>query len=251
MPACGPKSIQQTNFGFLIMTGTRLGPDEVRSLMQKMTGICLIESHEGNFTSLSGSAAINAGGRLPVVDATQSDQEVDSGGAMATVDGTGLRSELFPTFHSGANKHGWLGRDDQNKGFRDPDRYGWLHYDLGSQQQLCGLRIWNYNDVGALNARSVRDIDVFVSNDKEAFGDNRHKSWRKVTELVDIPRGPGYKSKQPYGADFEVSDAPRARYVRLDVQRNWGNGWNTALAEVQFFGSAEKQVVAVTEIKLE
>ena len=64
--------------------------------------------------------------------------------------------------------------------------------------------------------------------------------------MNDIPQGAGHLTNAPYGADYKMNKPASARYVRLDVQRNWGNGWNTALAEVQFFALPDQRIFAVT-----
>ena len=215
-----PTSFPADRFRFYDAEGKELSIDQVVALTPQLTSILLIDRFRGQFTGLKQTAALDGGGVLEVIRATQSNQEVDSGGAIATVNGLGLDNR-YPATHNGVNVHGWLSRDDRNKGFGDPDRFGWLHYDLGTAHRVSGLRIWNYNYQPLLR-RCVRDIDVYVSNDKAALGDNDHASWKLIAELADVPQGPGHTNTSPYGSDYEFEQAMLGQYVRLDVQRNWG-----------------------------
>ena len=85
----------------------------------------------------------------------------------------------------------------------------------------------------------MRDIKVYVASDEVVFGDNRNAKWKEVGELKDIPIGPGHDKDDPYGTSFKFKSTVKARYVRLDIQRNWGNHFNTLLAEVQFYGKPD------------
>ena len=245
------KLFDVNRFLFYDQDGSALTPRDAAALTPKMTNVLLFEGLDGEFKGVQRSGALSGGGRLTVIDATESVGDRGSGGAIATVNGRGFEGnqDLFPTYHKAMDVRGWLGRDDQNKGFADPDRFGWLHYDLGTPQTLIGLRVWNYNYIKLIR-RAVRDIDVYVSSDSNAYGNNDHVSWENTAELKDIPMGPGHLTKMPYGSNFEISSPLAARYIRLDIQRNWGNGFNTALAEVQFFGPPNAILVIVTPDKI-
>lgn len=242
-----PKLFSVERFKFYDADGKALIASDVAKLTPKMTKVFLVEGYSGDFSKdvadVRQTALLAAGGKADVITATESSGDLHSGGAIATVNGLGLDT-TFPSCHTAMDSFGWLGRDDRNQGPVGPDRYGWLHYDLGTVQQIVGLRIWNYN-YAKLIRRSVRDIDVYVSTDAEAYGDNAHASWQRVAELKDIPKGPGHLTKMPYGSDYPVQPVS-GRFIRLDVQRNWGNGWNTAFAEVQFFATPDESVFAVT-----
>lgn len=171
---------------------------------------------------------------LTVVNATESNNDgtggAASGTAMATVNGDGLGTG-FPATHTGANIHGWLGLNTFGAG----TDYGWLHYDFGSVQTLESLRVWNYN-YGPLLSRGVSVFSVYVSNDSAAFGDDAHGSWAALATGVSLNMAPGHTTNTAYGQEFFVAPT-NTQYVRLEILDNWGNGVNTALAEVQFLNS--------------
>ena len=171
---------------------------------------------------------------VTVVNATQSLEDNGSGGAIATVNGAGLGPAGLGGFgtHTGANAHSFLGLSAPPGG---PFDFGWLHYDFGSSFSVDRIRLWNYNQQ-ALLARGVRDIDIYVSNDSAAFGDESHSSWSLYGSVDDLPQGPGDLFNAPYGTEYLFS-AQAARFFRFDITDNWGNGVNTALGEVQFFGT--------------
>jgi len=177
------------------------------------------------------SSNVATAGLISVLNATESNNDTGSGTAMAVVNGAGLGSG-FPATHTGANVHGWLGLNTFPGGGTD---YGWLHFDFGSVEQLDSIRVWNYN-FEPLLARGVSFFDVHVSNDSAAFGDENHASWNLLASGLSLNQGPGHTTSTAYGTGFTLSST-NTRYVRLDIRDNWGNGVNTALAEVQFLTS--------------
>ena len=174
-------------------------------------------------------------GLIAVADAISS--SVDSGSALATVDGSGLNDPVTDA-HTGANIQQLVlngtgtGPTDPNA---DPDP--WVHYDLGATESVDSIRFWNYNATSLLS-RSIRDLDVYGSTDGAAFGDDGHASWTLIgsfTDLVLAPRASGGALTDPYGTNYDLTDSD-IRYVRFDLVRTFGS--QPAFAEVQFFSVA-------------
>lgn len=110
-----------------------------------------------------------------------------------------------------------------------------LTFDLGKAYNLTGTSIWNYNfgnpaEFQSTILRSVKDFRLFASTDGVAF-----------SQVLEARLNPG--SGQPLASqDFAFGGV--ARYVRLDILNNYGQGtyaerdWNSGLSEVRFNGTA-------------
>ena len=110
-----------------------------------------------------------------------------------------------------------------------------LTFDLGALYNLDGARIWNYNfgnpaEFQSTILRGVKDFRLSGSANGTTF-----------TELLSgrLLAGTG----QPLAAQSFALAGP-ARFVRLDVLNNYGEGtyaerdWSSGLSEVRFTGAA-------------
>ena len=233
-----PHVIDPSSVAYSDAQASQLTQSEAAERIAKLQTVFVLPAMADPFEGIESLAHLAGGGVVPVLDARHSNQDPGSGGSIATVNGNGLEAGVFPARHKGPNVTGWLGRNTPNQQFDSPARFGWLHYDLGKAKKLTGLRIWGSNDI-ELRGRSVKDIKIFVTNDQDAFGDPAHKAWQEFAGLQDIPIGPGYEIDEPYGTTFEFDSTIESRFVRLDIESNWGNAFNTLLAEVQFYAKPD------------
>ena len=112
---------------------------------------------------------------------------------------------------------------------------GWLVFDLKAVYSLDTVVVWNYNSTIDLN-RGVKDFNLEASLD----GTN----YTSLLDTSTLAMGTG--SQTLPGQSF-VLDGSAARYVRLNVESNYGPAENpyVGLSEVQFGGERGPQAVPV------
>ena len=109
----------------------------------------------------------------------------------------------------------------------------WLLFDLGREFNVNGMYMWNYNEPGGWNTRSVREMEVSASSDNEKF----------------TPLGLFKLEKASARDDYEGQAVPfekpvRARYLKFQIKSNYRGGEMSGIAEVRFSNADEKAAVA-------
>ena len=85
-----PRLFDADRFRFFDADGKQLDPKEAEASTPKMTNILLVDDFDGPFAGIQQVATLNGGGKMFVISGAQSNQENDSGGAIATANGIGL-----------------------------------------------------------------------------------------------------------------------------------------------------------------
>lgn len=117
----------------------------------------------------------------------------------------------------------WPDKDEPTTQWYSPiDRPTWIVLDLGSEQPVCGVRIWNYchnHDWG----RGFQDVYVTVSENPSDF----QKHARGF-----VPKGTYENTRQDFSTriDFPLRTG---RFVILRCGRSWHQAHRAGLAEVQ------------------
>lgn len=119
-----------------------------------------------------------------------------------------------------------------------PENYMWLSaygdlapkitFDLGSIQFLESVRIWNYNEIAPWINRSVKNMNILVSTDNVTY------TLAKSIVLAIAPAS----SIVDFSETIFLQSA-NVRYVKFDIQSNYGDGGYSGLSEVQFYGVPE------------
>jgi hypothetical protein len=103
----------------------------------------------------------------------------------------------------------------------------WIQFEFDEVKKLDMMKVWNAN--GAAESAigwGVKDVITEVSVDGV--------TWDVLPEANQFSRGPGAMNYDQYDA-VDLSGAA-AKYVRLDIQSNWGGLiMSYGLSEVQFF----------------
>lgn len=106
-----------------------------------------------------------------------------------------------------------------------------LGFDLGKTYRVNGVYLWNYNEGGGWNSRSVKDVDISASADGKQFA--------PVGRFTFV-EAPGTEGDPGQAVPFP---APvRARYFRFQIRSNYQGGEMSGLAEVRF-SNANAQAV--------
>nr|MBA3685287.1 discoidin domain-containing protein [Planctomycetota bacterium] len=98
----------------------------------------------------------------------------------------------------------------------------WLRLDLGRLARVTGLHIWNYNEGGGWQGRSVKSFDLYASEDDQA--------WSQVGT---------YALRCASGTDDEAGEAVAlaipvaARWLKLSPTKTYGRDNLTGFAEVR------------------
>ena len=112
------------------------------------------------------------------------------------------------------------------------DADSWLVFDLGKMCRVNGIYVWNYNEGGGWNSRSVKDVAVSASADGKRFK----------------PVG-AFTLREASGRDDEAGQAvpfpgvTRARFFKFQILSNYKGGENSGLSEVRF-SSADAKAAA-------
>ena len=127
--------------------------------------------------------------------------------------GDGL-SELSSTAtHGNSFDTMWLSNTGNTTGFLD--------FDLGSVSDVSEAYVWNYNSNGSLN-RSVQNITVDTSIDGVNFNN--------LLGTTTLSQGTG----NAISPDTLNLSNVTARYIRFNIQSNYGSPSYSGLSEVQF-----------------
>jgi len=166
------------------------------------------------------------GAFITPVDAKASDSQTSAGRTPRKMtDGSGW-GETFPG--SGVYVHSnnvydgggcmWNGKPDS-----------WLLFDLGKVCHVNGMYVWNYNEKGGWNTRSVRKVHILSSTDGNDFS----------------PVGTFTLAKAPGEADYGGEVVPfakpvRGRYFKWVIKSNYRGGEMSGVAEVRFSNADAK-----------
>ena len=112
-----------------------------------------------------------------------------------------------------------------------------LGFDLGKPYRVNGVYVWNYNEGGGWNSRSVKDVEIASSEDG--------KSYAPVGKFT-FAEAPGTDGDLGQAVPFL---APvRARYFRFQILSNYRGGEMSGLAEVRFSNADAKAVRTVAVV---
>ena len=112
------------------------------------------------------------------------------------------------------------------------DADSWLVFDLGKMCRVNGIYVWNYNEGGGWNSRSVKDVAVSASADGKRFK----------------PVG-AFTLREASGRDDEAGQAvpfpgvTGARFFKFQILSNYKGGESSGLSEVRF-SSADAKAAA-------
>ena len=111
-----------------------------------------------------------------------------------------------------------------------------LGFDLGKTYRVNGVYVWNYNEGGGWNSRSVKDVQIASSEDG--------KSFAPVGKFT-FAEAPGTEADPGQAVPFRTP--VRARYFRFQIVSNYRGGEMSGLAEVRF-SNADAKAVRTTPI---
>ena len=99
---------------------------------------------------------------------------------------------------------------------------GWLVFDFGSTYTVTSTDIWQYGHWN-VHKRGVKNFQILSSINGIDYSFVTDGELQKV-------------SSTPNAAEsfYFITDA---RYIKFDIQSNWGDGTATGLSEVRFNGS--------------
>ncbi len=169
------------------------------------------------------------GAFITPIDATASSAQEGSGRvARKLIDGSGW-GETLPgsgvyVHTSNVGSDGtcmWNGAFDATLGF-----------DLGRTYNVRGVYVWNYNEGGGWNTRSVKEVEISASVD--------NRSFLPVGKFT-LKQAPG-KDDDP-GEAIAFAKVVRARWFRWKILSNYRGGEMSGLAEVRFANADLKAVV--------
>ncbi len=111
-----------------------------------------------------------------------------------------------------------------------------ITFDLGSEYDLSGAWIWNYNQDNQ-SGRGFLSFDIYVGNSSDPTATTLLQAGAAIS------RHP-VTSGVAYGAEFEAFSASGAQYVRF-VSQSTGNNNIIGLSEVRFEQIPEPSAVAL------
>ena len=109
----------------------------------------------------------------------------------------------------------------------------YVTYDLGAEYEIGKIDIWNYN--GGSLGRCIKDVNVAISTDGTSF---------TVVESIIVPQGVALGEEEPVHT-FYVNPKATARYVKIDVQTNYGDPDFVGFAEIKFFEYVPGEITGV------
>jgi len=136
-------------------------------------------------------------------------------GAVNTINSGGLNSNLEHS--SSLAGHLW----ESLSGDPLPD----ITFDLGSQNRVGLIRVWNYNNVN--NGRGLKDVEIWVSPDNNPA----NLVYAETVTFAQAPGTAGY-----LGEVITLSDLPvykNVRLIKLAATSNYGNTIG-GLSEIRF-----------------
>jgi len=172
--------------------------------------------------ALAGEAPTSAGTIAPV-EATASGAEASS--PVMVIDGSGLREDVDRpgVFTHLSNRWAdggcmWTSRGEP------VGKAGqcWLRLDLGRSARVTGLHVWNYNEAGGWNRRSIKTFDLFSSEDGERW-----------TELGSFELRCASGSDSEAGEPIQLPKAVTARYLKIVPTAHYGRDNLVGLAEIR------------------
>lgn len=99
-----------------------------------------------------------------------------------------------------------------------------ITYDLGAVTEVGQMQVWNYNEVtNGLITRGAREVDIYTSDNNVDF---------TLLNTVEFDQATG-TSDEDFSQLIDLNTT--TRYIKLDVQTNWGASTYTGLSEVKFF----------------
>ncbi len=172
---------------------------------------------------LAGQAAPASAGTIAPVAATASGSEASS--PAMVIDGSGLREDPARpgVFTHLANRWTDGGCMWTSKG-EPVGKEGkcWLSVDLGRVAQVAGLHVWNYNEAGGWQGRSVKGFDLLASEDDSKWTAAGSYELRCASGRDDEP-----------GEAVALAKPVAARYLKLVPTAHYGRDNLVGLAEVR------------------
>ena len=110
----------------------------------------------------------------------------------------------------------------------------WLIFDLGKSFSVNGFYVWNYNEGGGWNSRSVKELEILTSEDG--------KTWRHL-DKVTLRQATG-QDEEP-GETIKFKEPVRTRFFKWQILSNYRGGEMSGLSEVRF-ANAEVKAKALT-----
>ncbi len=141
---------------------------------------------------------------------------IDGSGWGETWPGSGTYVHVNDVYQGGSNM--WNGAWD-----------AWLWFDLGQMHNVSGMYIWNYNEKGDWNSRSVKRFELSASPDDTSF---------TLVGSFTLQKAPGMEDDRGEVVKF---DRPvKGRYFKLQIKSNYRGGEMSGLAELRF-ANADQQ----------
>ena len=107
-----------------------------------------------------------------------------------------------------------------------------LGFDLGKTFRVSGVYLWNYNEGGGYNSRSVKEVAISYSVD------NRNFTRLGTLTFAMAPGADNYR-----GEAVRFSQAVSARYFKWEIQSNYRGGEMSGIAEIRFANADVKAVL--------
>lgn len=98
-----------------------------------------------------------------------------------------------------------------------------LTFDLGKTFHVSGVYLWNYNEGGGYNSRSIKDVAISYSVDNQAF------TLMGTYTFAMAPGTNGYR-----GQTVRFKQAVNARHFKWVILSNYRGGEMSGIAEVRF-----------------
>ncbi len=149
------------------------------------------------------------------VAVTASSSSNEFSGPEKTIDGSGLEADES---HAITPESMWF--------TASVDLDPWIQFELDGVRKLDTLRVWNSNSSAEIAIGwGVKDVEIAYSVDGE--------NWDVLADATQFSRAPGLPTYKEYDTiDFAGA---AAKYVRLNIQSNWGGIlMSYGLSEVQF-----------------
>ncbi|MBI5835210.1 MAG: discoidin domain-containing protein [Armatimonadetes bacterium] len=206
-----PQALLEANF----RPGQALTVGGVRLFVEKVVGGKLVLSPPTAPTATLGAFITpvevtakdcqDGAGRFPA-------KLIDSSGWGETFPGSGVYTHTNNIYEGGACM--WNGAGSAPA--------SWLVFDLGAEQNVAGVYVWNYNETG-WQARSVKDLDILASSDG--------KDYQPVGTYV-LEQATG---RDDYtGQAVRFAKTVRARWFRFDIRSNYKGNDCSGMAKVRF-----------------
>ena len=133
-----------------------------------------------------------------------------------TINGSGLGDD---NVHSSSSEDMWF--------TASVDLDPWIQYEFDAVNKLGSMKVWNSNSAAEMAIGwGVKDVTIEYSTDGE--------NWSVLESASQFSRAPGLPTYNTYDEiDF---GGVAAKFVRLNIQSNWGGMlMSYSLSEVQFF----------------